>query len=130
MTIFGNGENSKSVLVRYLIIKVTHPYNVIMGRPSVNDLKELLSTLYFTHKYLLQDGRVGIIKGDQGIARKCYKDSMKLKKRIHTDESDNDDQVKLNVVDIDPKEDLVEDSLTPIKDVKIVQIGAQSSQTT
>lgn len=34
------------------------------------------------------------------------------------------------LVDIGPKEDPVEDSLTPIEDVKTIQIGAQSLQTT
>lgn len=129
MTTFGNGENAKSVMVRYLVINVASPYDVIVGRPSFNDLEAVLSTLYLTLKYPLKDGRVGIIKGDQRIARICYKDSMKLKKS-HADESVKDDQVKVNLVDIDPNEDLVEDGLTPIEDVKTLKISAQSSQTT
>lgn len=35
----------------------------------------------------------------------------------------------MNLVDIDPREDPEEDSLTPIEDVKKVHIGAQISQT-
>lgn len=127
MTTFSNGENAKNILVRYLINNDASPYNVIMGRPSLNYLEEMFSTMYFTLKYPLKYGRVGIIKGDQGISRKCYKDSLKLKKKSHADESVNDDQVKFNLVDIDPMEDPIKDSLTPIKDLKTVQIGAQSS---
>lgn len=37
---------------------------------------------------------------------------------------------KSNLVDIDPREYPVEDNLTPIENLKTVQIGAQSSQTT
>lgn len=40
-----------------------------------------------------------------------------------------DNQVKVNLVNIDPREDPIEDSLTPIEDIKTVQIDAQSSQT-
>ena len=64
MTTFGNGENAKSVLVRYLVINVASSYDVIVSRPSFNDLEAVLSTLYLTLKYPLKDGRVGIIKGD------------------------------------------------------------------
>lgn len=71
-----------------------------------------------------------MIKGDQEIVRKCYKNSLKLKKRSLVDESVKDDKVRVNLVDINPREDLVEDSLTPIEDVKTLQIGAQSLQTT
>lgn len=95
-----------------------------MGRPSFNALEAVLPILYLTLKYPLKDCLVGIIKGDQRIARKFYKDSLKLKKRSYVDDSDNDDKVKVNLVDIDPREDLVEDSLTPIQDVKTIHIGA------
>lgn len=42
------------------------------------------------------------MKGDQGITKKCYKDSLKLKKKSHANESVKDDHVKVNLVDIDP----------------------------
>lgn len=103
ITTFGNGENAKSVLVRYLFIDVASPYNVIVGRPSFNALEAVLSTMCLTLKYPLKDGRTGIIKGDRGIERKSYKDSMELKKRSHADELVKYDQVKVNLVDINPR---------------------------
>lgn len=78
-------------------------------------------------KYPLKDGRVGIIKGDQRISRKCYKDSVKLKKKSHADKPVKDDRVKVNIVDIDPREDPIEDNVTPIEDVKTIHISSQSS---
>ena len=36
----------------------------------------------------------------------------------------------MNLIDVDTREDSAEDSLTPIEDVKKVQIGSQTSQTT
>lgn len=98
MTTFGNGQSEKSVMVKYLIISDVSPYNIVIGRPSFNALGEMLSILYLTLKYPFKDGRVGIIKGDQEIARKCYEDSLKLKKRSHVNESVKNDQVILNIV--------------------------------
>lgn len=56
MTTFGNGENLKSVLVRYIITSVASPYNVIVGRPSFNTLDATLSIMHLTLKYPLKDG--------------------------------------------------------------------------
>lgn len=81
MTLFSNRDHVKSIQIRYLIVNVTSPYNIIIGRPSFNALKAVLSTLYLTLEYPLEDIRVGMVKGDQGISRKCYKDSLRLKKK-------------------------------------------------
>lgn len=90
----------------------------------------MLSTLYLTLKYPLKDGRVGVVKGDQGLARKCYKDSLKLKRKAQTNKPMKNDHLKVNLIDIDPREDLIEDSLTHVEDIKKVQIGIQEPQTT
>lgn len=49
---------------------------------------------------------------------------MQLKKKDQVDEPIKYSHFNVNLVDIDPNEDLVEDSLTPIEDVKKMQIGA------
>lgn len=130
VTNFSKGKSGKSISVKYLNVNVVSPYNIIIGRPSFNALEATFSTMYLTLKYPLKDGRVGIIKTDQEIARKYYKDSLELKKGNLADESVKDDQIKVNSVNIDPREDSVEDSLMPIEDVKTIHIGVQSSQTT
>lgn len=95
ITTFGNGESSKSIMVKYLIVNVASPYNIIIGRPSFIALKAKLSTLYLTLKYPLKDSQTGRVKGDQEIERKCYKNSLKLKKKSLTNELIKDDQVKV-----------------------------------
>lgn len=127
---FGSGDSVKSVKVRYLIVNVASPYNIIIIRSSFNALEATLSTLYLILKYPLEDGCVGAIKVDQGLARKYYKDSLKLQKKAHAEKSIKCDHLKVNLVDIYPIEDPMEDSLTPIKDVKKVYIGAQIPKTT
>lgn len=101
ITTFGNGESEKSVLVKYLIVNATSPFNIIIGKSSFNALEATLSTLYLTLKYPLKDGRIGIIKRDQEITRKCYKNRLKLKKKIlFADESVKDVQVKVNSIEL------------------------------
>lgn len=62
---------------------------------------------------------LGVIKSDQGLTRKCYNDSLKLKKKDQNDESIKDDHLQVNLVDIDPRENTRKDSLTPFEDVNI-----------
>lgn len=43
-----------------------------------------------------------------------------IKKKAQAGEPIKDDHLKVNLIDIDPREDPTEDSMTPIKDVKKV----------
>ncbi|MCI68919.1 hypothetical protein A2U01_0090180, partial [Trifolium medium] len=40
-----------------------------------------MSTLYLAMKYPLDNGNIGIVRGDQALARKCYEPSLKIKHR-------------------------------------------------
>lgn len=120
MTIFGSGRNAKGIRVRYQIVNASSPYNIIIGMSTFNALEVVLSTIYLTVKYPLEDGHVGIVKGDPGIARKCYKDRLKLKNKIHQEPPILEDSLKVNLVDLDPREDPAGDSLTPIQELKKV----------
>lgn len=67
--------------------------------------------MYLRFKYHLEDGRVGIVKDDKGIARKCYKDSMRLKKRNYADEPLKDDQLKVKSININLREEIPKNQL-------------------
>lgn len=112
MATFGSRDHVKNIQVRYLIINATSPYNIIIGRPLFNALKAALSTLYLKLKYPLEDDQVRIVKGDQGITRKYYKDSPRLKRRNYDDEPLKDDQLKVNLINIDSREELPKNQLT------------------
>jgi hypothetical protein len=69
LTAFGDSDNAKPIKVRYLVVKTSFTsYNIIIGRPAFNALEAAMSTLYLSIKYPLDDGSVGIIKGDQALA--------------------------------------------------------------
>ncbi|XP_057432253.1 uncharacterized protein LOC130725007 [Lotus japonicus] len=76
-TVFGEGKNAESYSIKFLVIKCTSPFNVLIGRPSLNKLGAIISTRHLTVKYPLTKGGVGVLKADQMVARKCYSESFK-----------------------------------------------------
>lgn len=55
---------------------------------------------------------------------------MRLKRRSPTDEPIKDDQLKVNLVDIDPREEPPENWLTTRENIRKIQNGVQSPHTT
>ena len=73
----GERNGSRTVPVRFTVVDLTFPYNAIMGLPLINKVKAAI----FPHQLLLQfdrdDGQVGILKGDQMMARQCLINTLK-----------------------------------------------------
>lgn len=76
------------------------PYNIIIGRTTFNALEAVLSTIYLTMKYPLEGGHVGTVKGDPGLARKCYKDNLNLKNKTFQKHPVMENTLKVNLVDL------------------------------
>ncbi|WJX84068.1 hypothetical protein P8452_66678 [Trifolium repens] len=107
LTTFGEKDQAKTIKVRYLVVKTPFTsYNIIIGRPSFNTLEAAMSTLYLSIKYPLEDGRVGTIKGDQTLARRCYESNL------------------------DPREEFQDRRVSLIEELEKVQIGEATHQTT
>lgn len=77
MTTFGEGEHADSINIRYL---VTDPefqaYNIIIGRPTFQELGGVFSVAHLTLKYPRPDGKIGVIKADLETARECFKQGL------------------------------------------------------
>ena len=69
-------------------------YNVLLGRPSLNAIKAIPSAYHMMIKFPTISG-VGMVRGDQRVARECYLASMKQKTvdNIYLDELDMRDEV-------------------------------------
>lgn len=78
-TTFGEEESAKTVVLRYMIIAVTCFYNIIVGRPTLNALMAAISYPDLFLKFPLAKGKVGIVRGDEAMARRCYAGSAKVK---------------------------------------------------
>ncbi|XP_074300932.1 uncharacterized protein LOC141632272 [Silene latifolia] len=70
-----------SKLVRYLVIEGPTTYNVILGRPWLNQMKAVPSTYHQCLKFPTQWGTV-TVKGDREESRKCYAQALKATTKL------------------------------------------------
>ena len=79
---------------RFLIVDASSTYNMLLGRPSINAIKAIPSAYHMMIKFPTISG-VGMVRGDQRVARECYSASMKQKAvdNIYLDELDMRDEV-------------------------------------
>ena len=82
--------------VRFLIVDAPSAYNILLGRPSLNAIRAVLSAYHMVIKFPTTNG-VGMVRGDQRVARECYSASMKQKAvgNIYMDELDVRDEVSI-----------------------------------
>ena len=80
--------------VRFLIVDAPSAYNMLLGRPSLNAIKAIPSAYHMIIKFLTIHG-VGMVRGDQRVARECYTASMKQRAvdNVNVDELDMRDEV-------------------------------------
>ncbi|XP_020218762.1 uncharacterized protein LOC109801993 [Cajanus cajan] len=106
----------KTVVVRYLVVNAQSSYNILIGRPTLNKLGAVVSTSHLKVKYLLPNGTVGVLRVDQEVARKCYGDSLKARRRLYTAQVEQE----VHSVDLDPRVSHFDRQPAPVEDVKEV----------
>jgi len=72
----GDKGNSRTVDVNFLVLDIPVAYNVILGRPTLEEIKVVI-TPYLLMQFELDDGQVGKLYGDQNTACECYYVSLK-----------------------------------------------------
>ena len=79
---------------RFLVVNSSSAYNMLLGRPSLNAIKAIPSAYHVMIKFPTMNG-VGMVRGDQRVARECYTASMKQKAvdNVDIDELDMRDEV-------------------------------------
>ena len=90
----GDPPCQATTAVRFLIVDAPSAYNMLLGRPSLNAIKVIPSAYHMMIKFPTTSG-VGMVRGDQRVARECYSASMKQKAvdNIYLDELDIRDEV-------------------------------------
>ena len=76
MLTLGDPSCQATTTVRFLIVDAPSTYNVLLGRPSFNAIKAISSAYHTVIKFPTKNG-VGMVRGDQRVARECYLASMK-----------------------------------------------------
>ncbi|XP_075492529.1 uncharacterized protein LOC142530589 [Primulina tabacum] len=67
----GTGDLRKTVMTVFTVVDASSSYNIILGRPAMNEMRAVASTYHQKIKFPVR-GRVGEVKGDQPSSRKCY----------------------------------------------------------
>ncbi|GAV87094.1 hypothetical protein CFOL_v3_30520 [Cephalotus follicularis] len=60
------------VEMTFLVVDTPSPYNAIVGRPGLYLMEAIVSTRHLLMKFPTRFG-VGEVRGDQQVARQCYK---------------------------------------------------------
>jgi hypothetical protein len=71
----GSPPTQKTIPVKFLIVDQLSAYNVIFGRTAQTELKAVTSIPHLYMKFPTDDG-VGVVRGEQKVARKCYNISL------------------------------------------------------
>ena len=74
----GDPPCQATTAVKFLIVDAPSAYNMLLGRPSLNAMKAIPSSYHMMIKFPTTGG-VGMVRGDQRVARECYSTSMKQK---------------------------------------------------
>ena len=90
----GDPPFQATTAVKFLIVDAPSAYNMLLGRPSLNAIKVNPSAYHMIIKFPTTSG-VGMVRGDQRVARECYSESIKQKAvdNIYVDELDMRDEV-------------------------------------
>ena len=90
----GDPRCQATMTTRFLIVDTPFSYNMLLGRPSLNAIKAIPSVYHMMIKFPTVSG-VGMVRGDQRVARECYSASIKQKAVdiIYLDELDMRDEV-------------------------------------
>jgi len=132
-TTFGEGQLTKTISIRYLVLDANTSYNVLLGRPSLNALGAIVSIPHLAMKFPSLSGDIVTIHVDQRTARECYIASLPNPRKLHS--SNNVEKVtsedSSSIQELDPKmegEECVKPiggtEVLPIGDGKYLQIGS------
>ena len=90
----GDPPCQATTTVRFLVVDAPSAYNMLLCRPSLNAIKAIPSAYHMMIKFPIASG-VGMVRGDQRVARECYSASMKQKAvdNIYLDELNMLDEV-------------------------------------
>ena len=73
----GEAGRQATTLTDFLIIDCPSTYNMVLGRPAMNELNVVTSTKTLTVKFLTPNG-IGCVRGEQHLTRRCYEDAVKM----------------------------------------------------
>ncbi|KAM6555168.1 hypothetical protein CsatB_015930 [Cannabis sativa] len=76
----GTTPKSVTIMALFVVLDTISPYNALIGRPTLYDLKAVTSIFHLLVKFPTKGG-IGYLKGNQIVARECYNLSITTKEK-------------------------------------------------
>ncbi|GKV20170.1 hypothetical protein SLEP1_g30327 [Rubroshorea leprosula] len=123
---FGRGRSYVTPSVRFLVVKMASSFNVVIGRPTLTEIRAVVSQSHLCMKFPTLTG-IATLRGNQEVARHCYITSVTQPQKdkaqtpeINPKQIPDDRQVMgVEIVDNRPED---ETKAAPVEDVEEVQI--------
>ncbi|XP_075483818.1 uncharacterized protein LOC142523976 [Primulina tabacum] len=77
----GSHDLKRTVMTSFTVVDSPSSYNIILGRPAMNELRAVASTYHQKIKFPV-GARVGEVRGDQPSSRKCYVEAVRADQSI------------------------------------------------
>ncbi|XP_057746916.1 uncharacterized protein LOC130966163 [Arachis stenosperma] len=94
----GTGDQRKTILSEFVVLKDSTAYNVILGRKTINDFSAIIFTKYLLMKFIADDGSKATIHGDREVPAECDNTSLALRKKSR-------DAAGIFLADLDTRQD-------------------------
>lgn len=77
---------SKTLIVTFMVVGIPSTYNIILGRPTLNRIRAIISTYHRAMKFLTHAG-VNEVRSDPQESRQCYLTIILLPKKVKLEAS-------------------------------------------
>ncbi|GKV41017.1 hypothetical protein SLEP1_g48598 [Rubroshorea leprosula] len=124
----GSEPRFRMASVSFLVVKMESAFNAILGRATLCELKAVISQPHLCMKFPTPQG-VGVLKGNQRMARACYQDTFKkVELAVAPGSSESSrptqpDQQTMSISDIEHRPEGVEQKAEPVEPVETVPLN-------
>ncbi|XP_064992509.1 uncharacterized protein LOC135629243 [Musa acuminata AAA Group] len=121
----GVPPRSKTVMTTFLVVDLPTAYNAILGRPTLNKVRAVVSTYYQTIKFPTHAG-VGEVAGSPRESRRCYLTAVSLHKRARIEPPLKDPrEAKRPAPHPEPRGSTVDIPLQEARPDRTVKVGSE-----
>ncbi|KAL2646871.1 hypothetical protein AAZV13_05G081600 [Glycine max] len=117
-TTFGD-KGAKTPTIQYMVVNTPSTYNILLRRPLMNKLEEIVLTAYLKVKFPLDHGLVGVISVHREITCRCYYEILRAKRELYGLAK----HYGVHFVELDPRRDFIDQYSTSMEEVKELEIG-------
>ncbi|KAL0453847.1 UNVERIFIED_CONTAM: hypothetical protein Slati_1362800 [Sesamum latifolium] len=114
----------KTCLLGFLVVDIPWAYNVILGRPTLNAFRAVISTYHMKIKFPVNGG-VGEVQADTLQACRCYIEAIKKGRKRGLDETRREENHNKRGKDLVPNPEVKEDTpvnVQPVEELLTIEL--------